>query len=293
VRWSRSNPLTFHSVAVGVEQILQPLFEKYGVLPTYLISPEVLNDEASVTVLRRIEHCELGTHLHAEYIGPGIKFVDPAGTLSDQYPCTLGAEIESAKIRSITRLFESRFGHRPLSYRAARFGANKNTFSALVQNGYKVDTSVTPGIDWRKQGGPDHRKYLRHMNLIEHDLLEIPVTIGRKRLPFLPERWYYYRWMRPSIMTSMEMKRLVDEVENQSDGTICINMMFHTMEVIPGASPYVKTRSDQAKFLSRLEKTITHILNSGYESKTLIQIYNSYVPRSIQPEPAKIPALTS
>ena len=51
VSWKRSNPLTFENVKTGILKILQPLFQEYSVRPTYLISPEVMNDFQSVALL--------------------------------------------------------------------------------------------------------------------------------------------------------------------------------------------------------------------------------------------------
>lgn len=274
--WHRSNPLTFENVEVGIAQILRPLFEQCGARPTYLISPEVLNDDSSVAVLKSQTDCELGTHLHSEYIEPQVRYADAAGTQSSEFPCNLPADIEAAKITAITELFRKKFSYRPVSYRAARFGASQATFVSLIKNGYKVDTSVTPGINWQKKGGPDFRNWDAHPKWIEKGtLLEIPVTIGRKRFAFLPNRWYCYRWLRPSIMTLFEMKRLVDEIAAEVNEPLCLNMMFHSMEVIPKASPYVKTRAEQVRYLDRLERVIEYMCKKGFEAKTLSQVYDA------------------
>ena len=143
-KWRRSNPLTFSNVEEGIGEVLPSLFAKCGGRPTYLISPEVLNHQASVDVLGSLGDCELGTHLHSEYIGASIKYPDPAGTASNEFPSSLGREVQLEKLTAITELFEQKFGYRPASYRAARFGANADTFEHLVSLGYLVDTSVTP-----------------------------------------------------------------------------------------------------------------------------------------------------
>ncbi len=61
----------------GIAKIHHPLFQQHSVKPTYLISPEVLNDTQSVETLKQLKDCELGTHLHTEYIEPDIKHLDP------------------------------------------------------------------------------------------------------------------------------------------------------------------------------------------------------------------------
>lgn len=278
--WHRSNPLTFENVEAGIGRILTSLFERCGARPTYLISPEVLAHEPSVKLFKSLADCELGTHLHSEYIEPQVRYADAAGTQSSEFPCNLPADIEAAKITAITELFQKQFGYRPVSYRAARFGAGQATFAALIKNGYKVDTSVTPGINWQKKGGPDFRDWNTRPTWIEKgNLLEIPVTIGGKRLAFLPDRWYFYRWLRPSIMSGFEMRRLVDEIAAAANETICLNMMFHSMEVIPKASPYVRTIAEQVRYLDRLEKVIEYMCKKGFEAKTLSQVYDAIANR--------------
>jgi len=274
--WHRSNPLTFENIRVGIGGILTPLFGRHSIKPTYLISPEVLNDDDSVVLFKSLVDCELGAHLHSEYIEPKVEYVNPAGTQSDEFPCNLPADVESAKITAITELFYRRFGYRPMSYRAARFGAGQTTFASLSKNGYKVDTSVTPGINWQKKGGPDFSNWNSQPKWIENGrLLEIPVTVGRKRFGLLPKWWYCYRWLRPSMMTLFEMKRLVDEVSAEANEMLCLNMMFHSMEVIPQASPYVRTKSQQMRYLDKLERMIEYICKKGFESKTLSQVYDA------------------
>src|SRR4051812_47205914 len=70
--WISKKPISFGGIHEGVVGRLQPLFEEYAAKPTYLLSPEVLRNEAAVEALRKIEpRCELGTHLHGEYAEPG------------------------------------------------------------------------------------------------------------------------------------------------------------------------------------------------------------------------------
>jgi len=44
-------------------------------------------------------------------------------------------EIEFEKLKNLTDLFINKFGHRPTSFRAGRFGAGNNTISALENLG--------------------------------------------------------------------------------------------------------------------------------------------------------------
>jgi hypothetical protein len=278
VEWQRSDPLTFANIETGISDILHPLFARHGVRPTYLISPEVLEHRPSVEALKALKDCELGAHLHSEYIGPEQKHQDPAGTRSSEFPCNLPDESEFAKIKALTELFDRCFGYRPRSYRAARFGADNDTFGFLAELGYTIDTSVTPHINWGSKGGPDFSEYPEQPYWIEAArLLEVPVTITGKRLPLLPDKWFCYKWLRPSIMSCYEMKRLVDKFAAANPAGVVLNMMFHSMEIIPQASPYVRTKTGQARFLKKLKSIFEYLKELDFESRTLAEIYDDRI----------------
>jgi len=284
VHWKRSSPLTFESVLLGIPFILRPIWEKFDILPVYFVSPEVAENMDCCKVLKdEVKRgAEIGTHLHCEYIGPQTKYADAAGTPSDEFPCyACSKEIESAKIKNLTDLIEKNLGVRPVSYRAARYGADLDTMKILQELDYKIDSSVTPEIDWSKQGGPNHSYSPKQLYFVsENDLyspgnlkiLEVPITISGKRLPFLPDKWMYYRWLRPTLMTVIEMKMLVNEFLRKYDNPI-LNMMFHSMEVIPGKTPFVRTKLGQKLYLARLEKIISYLKQKGFVNKTLQTIY--------------------
>jgi hypothetical protein len=291
VHWRRSQPLTFESVTFGIPSILRPLWNKFRIKPVYFVSPEVVENNQCCEALKNEmkRGAEIGTHLHSEYIEPQKKYEDIAGTASDEFPCCVyDAEVESAKIRNLTELIETRLGVRPVSYRAARYGADLDTIKSLERIGYKVDSSVTPGISWQKQGGPDHSCAPKQPYFISDNdyysagasgILEVPITISGKRLPLLSGKWMYYRWLRPTFMTGFEMKRLVAEFA-RSYAEPVLNLMFHSMEVIPGRTPFVRTKLGQKMYLNRLTTILRYMTCAGFESKTLAEVYAEMVGRS-------------
>ncbi|HEY5588584.1 MAG TPA: hypothetical protein VIK86_06480, partial [Candidatus Paceibacterota bacterium] len=134
--WNYSNPLTFKGVSIGIKDCLQPLFNKYGIVPSYLINNIVLEDNKSVNILKNLEgEYELGTHLHPEFIEPEKLFFDYAGKKGEANCCFYKPDIEFEKIKNITELFENKFGYKPTSFRAGRFSAGKNTIASLIKLG--------------------------------------------------------------------------------------------------------------------------------------------------------------
>ena len=288
IHWRRSQPLTFESVTFGIPQILRPIWETFGIKPVYFVSPEVVENEQCCRALRNEMRrgAEIGTHLHSEYIGPQKKHGDFAGTASDEFPCyAYDTEIESAKIKNLTELIEKNFGTRPVSYRAARYGADIDTIKIIEKLGYKVDSSVTPGVSWKKQGGPDHSRAPKQPYFISPQdyyspgtsgILEVPITISGKRFflkALLSGRWVFYRWLRPTHMTGFEMKTLAAEFA-RSFSEPALNMMFHSMEVLPGKTPFVRTKFGQKMYLNRLTVILGYITKLGFESRTLAELYD-------------------
>ncbi|HEY4154452.1 MAG TPA: hypothetical protein VGM24_03475, partial [Puia sp.] len=112
--WHYADPLTFKGVSEGIAQILQPLFNKQGISPTYLVNNVVLEDESSVSCFLHLEgKFELGTHLHPEFILPDKKYENYAGKKGVANCCFYPPDIESEKIRNITLLFEKALGYKP------------------------------------------------------------------------------------------------------------------------------------------------------------------------------------
>ncbi|MGD0552343.1 MAG: hypothetical protein ABSB25_06795 [Sedimentisphaerales bacterium] len=291
VHWKRSRPLTFESVTFGIPSILRPIWDKFGIRPVYFVSPEVVeNDQCCRTLKDEMGRgAEMGTHLHSEYIEPQRKYEDISGTASDEFPCfAYDAEIESAKIKNLTELIEKKLGVRPVSYRAARYGADLDTIKALEKLGYKVDSSVTPDTDWRSYGGPDHSRSPKQPYFIsrtdyysagDSKILEVPITVSGKRLPFLPGMWMFYRWLRPTHMTAFEMKSLISEFARSYPSPV-LNLMFHSMEVLPGKTPFVRTKLGQKMYLCRLNSILRYMTKMGFESKTLAEVYSQTINRS-------------
>lgn len=286
IHWKRSDPLTFESVLSGIPDILRPLWNEYDIKPVYFVSPEVVQNGDCCEVLRQENRlgAEIGAHLHSEYIEPQKKYRSFAGTLSDEFPCfAYSREIELVKIKNLTELIAKNLGVNPVSYRAARYGADLDTIKSLEELGYKIDSSITPGIDWSDEGGPDHSRAPKQPYFIsakdyysagESDVLEVPITILGKRFVFLPDRWIYYRWLRPTHMTAFEMKMLAGEFVRSCAEPV-LNMMFHSMEVLPGRTPFVRTKLGQKMYLHRLASILRYLAKMGFQSRTLVEIYEA------------------
>ncbi len=276
VSWRRSNPLTFHSVLMGIPQRLQPLFVDFEAKPTYLISQEVLENWECVEVLNSLEgDYELGTHLHGEYVEPEKRYYNYAGTKAVDFACfDYNKDLEMAKLLNLTNIFKERMGTGPVSYRAGRFGADEETIQILEKLGYLIDSSVTPHISWKNKGGPDfthcpEQPYHPDVKNIcrpgNSKIVEVPVSIGRKKFFLLPSFWFFYSWLRPSVNSTKGMIDLIEYFieKYHNSKSIVLNMVFHSMEVIPKASPYTRTDKDVDRFISKLRDVLDYCNKNG------------------------------
>ncbi len=175
------------------------------------------------------------------------------------------------KIHLLTRLLEDRFDRRMLSHRAGRWAFDARYAAMLLNEGYRVDCSVTPGIDWRKNlgnpaasGGSDYRDFPERPYFLdqadisrkaESGLLEVPVTVRPSALhrralfayqtPLLRRFANMVspglRWLCPSQSSLESMLQVVYEAH--TDGVDHLEFMLHSSELMPGGSENYRDES--------------------------------------------------
>lgn len=276
--WRVARPVAFEGVVTGIARRLQPLFEARRAKPTYLLSNELLDDEASVAALRRADgKAELGTHLHGEFVQPGAFVPAITNAFQRDYP----PSVERAKLTALTARFGEVFGRAPTSFRAGRFGIGPSSLGMLQELGYVVDSSVTPHVDWSDKGtdlsfvGAPTQPYHPDPGAPERPgtspILEIPVTIRpRKLLSQLPGlgKLAPPRWLRPTWGTEAALIELaVDEIAAarrfEPHRRVFLNAMLHNVEVIPGASPYAPDEDTAQAILKRLDALLAFAEREG------------------------------
>ncbi len=264
---------------------LQVLCDSYGVRPTYLVTHEMASGKESGAILKELAgtgRCEIGTHLHP-WSSPPFREADLVGT----YPSQLPDELLERQLRELTLTIEDLLGSRPTTYRAGRHGLDGRSLTHLECLGYTVDSSVDPLFNETRKGGPsfagaplgpyrpDYRDVRRPGSA---KILEVPISAATlPRLPKPLERAYAslpplpYRpalkrlglrpvWLRPSYSTLADSTRLASRLVG--DGLPCLNVLFHSSEILPGGSPYNPDPPSVASFLDRLERLFQHATES-------------------------------
>src|SRR5262249_28730879 len=142
---------------------------------------------------------------------------------------------------------------------------------------YLVDSSITPGLLWNyAEGIVDFRNWdatPKWLDTPKGHLLEMPISIRPgspiarwiQNLPAplepvvrrLGGRAATYNWLRPSWKgTSM-----IDYVKTSSESFL--NLMLHSMEVIPGASPYAKSAAQAQRILDAMDALFEFCAGQG------------------------------
>jgi len=308
-RYRVSSPPSFSNVTEAIPNLLEPLFLEYNVRPTYLISSEVMQDPPSVHTLKNLksEH-ELGSHGHAELLGEDIKVNRFTGMLMNDFLNDYATEVQASKLQWLTKLFIETFGFAPKSFRGGRFGINAQTLMILDEQGYTVDSSITPGRYWYNSKQvvnyimapeqPYRPKVDDPLSPGSLQLWEVPVSCwtpraairrlmdlqvklmqSNFRLPQILEKILHttlFRrcWLRPTSNQPGTLIRLAEEYlrRHSHKSTVIINIMFHTMEMVPGASPYSSSPREVNHIVNNLRAMLNYFTHRQAKFLTLSEI---------------------
>jgi len=158
--WSRysvsDNPVS------NIKQIipLQKMFDEYDIKPVYLVSYPVATNKSSVKILKNIldeGRCEIGSHCHPWNTPPYHHNSDIKKHETMLY--NLPSHIVHKKLSVLHETIYKNFRTIPISFRAGRWAFGPSVALSLNLLGYRIDSSLTPFIDWRQYGGPDFRAY--------------------------------------------------------------------------------------------------------------------------------------
>jgi hypothetical protein len=278
---------------------LQDLFDRWNARPTYLVNHPPLIRPESVEVLASLssrQTVEIGAHCHPWNTPPLT-----GGGAHRSMMCTLTERENGAKLAEIRRRLGSELGVVPRVFRAGRWGFGPTVAQPLLKEGFEVDCSVSPFMDWSAEEGPDysgapHRPYRFHpAEPLRPDanggLLELPTTIGflsgdhqsRARARQTLERSFLRhvkvvgildslgvlakRWLSPETSSAAIMIRLAEA--SLSSGQSFLQMTFHSCTLLPGATPFVRTEDDRSRFLRSVNDFLRYCSDSGFEFCTL------------------------
>jgi peptidoglycan/xylan/chitin deacetylase (PgdA/CDA1 family) len=281
------------------------LCQNYGFKITCLLTLEMAEDAFLQEFLRprlRAGECEVGAHLHP-WNTPPLVSVTEDDYRHHPYPYEYPQEVQRDKLGTLVQAIEQAYEVKPVSYKAGRWGLDEFHATLLDEMGFRVDTSVCPGINWGPSkghpggnGGPNFtRASLLPYRLSKDDVCrpgslrvwEVPPTIvfysalGRYLPPVRKLYWRYRRvrrlfdrqrlgsqWLRPyPYMTVVRLQRVAELA--QRSGASILNLTFHSSELMPGGSPYNRTPEAIENLYVRLDGFLRHLQATGARGVTL------------------------
>ncbi|MDT4952406.1 MAG: hypothetical protein QOJ02_544 [Acidobacteriota bacterium] len=281
---------------------LKDFFHQLDVPVTWMTSYSIARDRESVRLLREAaaEGDEIAGHLHGWETPPYTSFDRTSRPFIGEY----APDVRLAKHRSLLAAHEDAFGARPHSYRAGRWGVDSIELEHLAELGYRIDSSVPPGIDFRdrsglQQPGPDFRSYLKRGGLLPHrvgTLWEVPASIAPLGLLGVGEgalaiariaarrnegssaaralsrtlaglRLQKLIWIRPLKHPRAQLEQATHALLRR--GVPIINVMFHSSEAFLDTSPLSRRAEDVEHLYADLEAIIAAVRSHGAVARTL------------------------
>jgi hypothetical protein len=287
--WSSPREITTRNAAYLPR--FQALCERYRYKPVYLTNYEMAVCDEYVEFARDAlarGACEVGMHLHA-WNSPPLEPLTRDDFACLPYLIEYPGRVMREKIRVMTRLIEDRFDSAVVSHRAGRWAFDGRYAQMLLEEGYRVDCSVTPGVDWRANagapqgcGGTDYSGFPAHPYFLDprdiskpaaHGLLEVPMTIRPSplhrsvplayRIPLVRRAANYLSpeqgWLCPVQgclrgALGRQLDVMLDVARaKRAEGTTHMEFMLHSSELMPGGSPTFRDESDIERLYDALE----------------------------------------
>ena len=261
----------------------QNVCDAHGIVPTYVADYPVVTQAPGYEPLRaflREGRATVGAHLHPWVTPPFTEEVNARNS----YPGNLPAELERAKLRSLSDAIEQNIGVRPVVYKAGRYGIGANSAAILESEGFQVDCSPSAAYDFSADGGPDFARcdampywfgktrqllcipttgaFIGHAGRLAPSLwrattrplaakLRLPGVLSRigliSRIRLSPEGFDLHALVR---LTRFLLAR----------GQRVFVLSYHSSTLRPGCTRYVQSVADRASFLGVMNNYFTWFL---------------------------------
>jgi len=274
----------------NIEQVpdFQVFCKRHDIMPTYFIDYAVAENKKHAGMLKEFfdkAECDIGAHLHPWATPPIDEDICDENSHAVNLPITLFER----KIVALTEKLNSVFGQHPYSYRAGRWGVNSQQLSVMSKHGYRVDSSVRPfytDSSFDYTNAPTKPYWPSEEDALTPGdgsigILEIPATSGYTRTNFEQLHKIQSKLSTPpinrlrlvGILWRLGMLRPVTvtpEGNNYKDVCACIdasikrgdrviNMFFHSSDLLPGCTQYVRTAADKIQMMDTISRCVDHI----------------------------------
>jgi peptidoglycan/xylan/chitin deacetylase (PgdA/CDA1 family) len=293
----------------------QELCERHHLRPTWLTNHEMISSAVFRTFAADViarDTAEIGMHLHA-WDSPPLEPLTPDDRARQPYLIEYPPETMRLKIRALTRELEEALGVKMVSHRAGRWAFDERYAEMLLEEGYKVDSSVTPRVSWTDtagglegSGGSDYTAFPEDAYWVDLSdvsragssaLLEVPMTILSlrsravrsvvDRLDHLdPTRHFVRRaanrlsppldWLRPTGRNGLRLERVARRVLKERRRYA--QLMLHSSELMPAGSPTFRDSRAIEQMYADLEQLFERI-GQHFRPATLSEFHDELVER--------------
>jgi hypothetical protein len=311
--WAAPREITTRNAAALPR--FQTLCEAYGLKPTYLTNYEMacspVFQEFARDVLKR-GTAEIGMHLHA-WNSPPLHPLTADDYRHQPYLIDYPDQLIGQKVDFLTKLLEDTFGVKMTSHRAGRWSMNEVYARILVEQGYRVDCSVTPHVSWShlkgdpaRQGGTDFSRFPDRPYTVDltdisragdSPLLELPMTImqsehqtlrrigqlmprGSRRARAWDRLFPPLLWLRPNGRNLVSMLQIVGRAVRERRSYA--EFMLHSSEFMAGGSPTFRSPASIEALYRDMEQLFSSVATS-FVGATL----SEFEQRFSRAEPAK------
>jgi len=284
----------------------QSLCERFGFKPVYLTNYEMAMSDAFVEFARDVlvrGAGEVGMHLHA-WNSPPLVPLTSDDFRYQPYLIEYPDPVMKEKIKFVTRLLESRFDQAMVSHRSGRLGFDGRYAAMLLDEGYRVDCSVSPGLDWsgtpgdpNGKGGTDYRAFREDPYFFSPSDISAPTTGGLLEVPMTIRTSAQYRkvpWVYRIPLLRQATNRLLSPALNhlcpaesalhgmlraahaaRTDGAVHVEFTLHSSELMPGGSPKFRNTRDIERLYEQLE-IVFEELSTWCRGMTLKEFYTGF-----------------
>lgn len=231
----------------GIERIMDE-FEKIGVHILFFLDFAEAWDYGEERIKKVAERIiarghDVGVHIHPDHMA------DKNRMFLWEYSYDEQKDI----IRKCTELYEQLIGRKPLSFRAGKYGANRNTLDILDELGYKYDFSEYYGQKWCGIDPP----ITVNSPVKYKGIIEFPVTMHRS-IKLL--RYSRYDKIDIESMVPSELKYALAQI-TQQDFQVVVTLFLHSFSLLEWAgNPDNPIRSEEK--IKKLKEAINTISNN-------------------------------
>jgi hypothetical protein len=279
--WSKPREITTRNAEYLPR--FQSLCERFGFKPVYLTNYEMAMSDVFVEFARDVlarEAGEVGMHLHA-WNSPPLVPLTSDDFHYQPYLIEYPDRVMKEKIKIVTRLLENRFDPAMTSHRSGRLGFDGRYAAMLLDEGYRVDCSVSPGLDWRGtpgdpngNGGTDYTRFPSSPYFFSPSDISVPTDGGLLEVPMTIRPSSLYRrapWVYSIPLLRQTANRVVSPALNhlcpaesnlrgmlraargaRSEGAAHVEFSLHSSELMPGGSPTFQSASDIERLYENL-----------------------------------------